>query len=121
MTCVSPTLPLHRQAVRIALMAVLLAVGVALTHGIPSHGTPTVSLGLLDGSHANAGDGDASLRLTAICLGVVGSLLLVFGCGLERAMTKSPRLGRSFQVPPSPVASAGGETDLYLRLCVLRR
>ena len=117
----SSTLRFHRQTVYIALLAVLLAVGVAAMHAIPGHGTVQASMSESEGSHPSGGDGDAAVRLTAICLGVVGSLLLVFGPRLEQGIRKAPRLRRRFQVYPSPIAPAGHETNLYLRLCVLRR
>ena len=122
MTAMSSTRRLHRQTAYSALLAVLRAGSVAAMHAIPGHGTGQASMTASEGSHPGDGDGDAAVRLTAFCLGVVGSLLLVFGPPRARSTTRPAWLRRHFQVYyPSPVATAGGGTDLYLRLCVLRR
>lgn len=115
-------LRLQRQTIYITLLAVLLAAGVAAMHVVPGHGTGQTSVMTTSGAgHPGDGDGQAAASLAAICLGVVGSLLLLFGPRLARGISKAPRLRRRFQVYLSPVVSAGGETDLYLRLCILRR
>ena len=113
------SLRLQRQTIYITLLAVVLAAGVAAMHVFPGHGTGQTSLTTSGAGHT--GDGDAVVSLAAICLGVVGSLLLLFGPRLAMGTRKAPWLRRHFQVYPSPVVSAGGESDLYLRLCVLRR
>lgn len=117
-------LRLRRQTVYIILLAVLLAGGVAAMHVFPGHGTGQTSVMTTSGAgHPGDGDGEATASpgLAAICLGVVGSVLLLFGPRLGRGIRKGPRLRRRFQVYLSPVVSATGKTGLYLRLRALRR